>query len=138
MPTKQYKPKTPAEMQQASREKWDWQQQQQASFEQERAARQAEDAAFMQRVQASREARAAALERGEELPPVAIPTFEAIMAEKRAAEKAAAAEAEALRISQLSKRDIWMSTLSWKEQEKVRRWQALNPGLEYPMPEMAK
>lgn len=127
--TKQYKPLSAAEQQQRTRERWAWQQQQQAAFEASRAARQAEDAAFMQRVQASREARAAAIERGEELPPAAIPTFEAIMAEKREAEKAAAAAAEAARIAAITPAQQKRMQLSWSEQQRRAKFEAVNPGL---------
>lgn len=142
-----------------SRQRWDISQQMEAHYAAERAEKQAEQEAFMAQVQARKEriashvshsfaqrarddmspAQLAALREeiqqeafAKERPP-APPTLDELYRAERAAELQAQADAEAARIAALSPRDIWMSTLSFQERERISKWEQINR-MEYPMP----
>lgn len=133
MLTKAKKPLTPAEQQQASRERWDWQAQQQAQFELDKQARQAEDAAFLQRVESARQARAAAIEQGIELEPPVIPTINGYYDALAASEQAERDRLEAERIANTSERDRFISALSYQTKLRISKWESLHPGEEFPL-----
>jgi hypothetical protein len=100
----------------------------------EREQSQAERQEFTQRVEARRKAEAAAASRGEQLQHEPIPHIRDVWAATRAAELQAEAEKEAARIAALTPRDVWFSTLSFTDQQKVSVWERVNKGQKYPVP----
>ncbi len=112
-----------------SRQKMDIIAQMEAQYALERAASQAEQDAFMARVQATREA----IANGAKVDMSTVPTLDEIYRAKRAEEVAAAEAAEQARIAALTPRDIWLSTLSFQERNHIAKWEQINR-MEYPMP----
>jgi hypothetical protein len=108
-------------------------QQMEVHYAAERAERQKEQDAFMLKVQQNRDARAAALARGEELEAPIIPTIAELYAQKRAEEEAEAERLEAERISQLNPRDVWLSTRPLSERQHIAKWEGINR-MAYPVP----
>jgi hypothetical protein len=100
--------------------------------EQVKAADQAkrdEHSAFLQRVQATREAVA----RGEITPDTTSPRAQlnAHYREQAEQERQAKAQAEAARVAALTPREIWLTTLPFAEQQRVSVWERTNK-MEWP------
>ena len=153
MPTKA-KPKTREERIAERGAEIDAIQQMNAAHQAERAEREREHNAFMQRVQQGRDRvesfvqhsfvqraddsmtpaqldalhkqiQDEAYERERTMFP-APPSLADIYAAKAAEEQAAEEEAERQRIAALTPREIWMSTLPWNERAHIQRWEAIN------------
>lgn len=101
----------------------------QAEAEASRAEREAEHNAFMQRVQQRREAEAV----GKPLPAPTVPTWAELGAQWQQERREAAEAAEAARIAAITPRQIWMSQLTFQQQERVRIWDKINAPLEWNM-----
>jgi hypothetical protein len=124
------KPLTPAEMREQRRAEVDVLQQMEAAHAAERAEKQAEQDKFMAKVEANRQKVATAMAAGTYEPPH-IPTWHERGEADRAARQAAQAEAESARIAALTPRQIWMSTLSYGERQRIEKWEFMNK-MEYP------
>ncbi len=114
-------------------EEWDISQQMQAHYAEERAKAQAAQAEQERQMDANRRARENALANGGTPPAPTIPTWQELGAQWQAERIAAKAAAEQARIAAITPRQIWMSQLTWSQQERVRKWEAINPGLEWNM-----
>src|SRR5260221_2158611 len=137
----------------------DWQQQMEAQHQAERAEQQKEHDEFAARVQAAHDAQDAFIRRSwaqrssepmseaamaqarreiqeqllEQMPPGSVPTLDAVYQDIAAEERAAAEAAEAARLAAITPRQLWMSTLSLQERERIGKWQELNK-MPWPMP----
>jgi hypothetical protein len=123
------KPKTREERLAERRAELDVMAQMQLQADEQRAAQEAEQNAFLLAVQQRRDAVA----RGVELEPPVIPTITGIYVEKHAQDMAEAERLEAERIASLTPRDIWLSTRSLSERNSIARWEQIN-GMPYPVP----
>lgn len=103
----------------------------QAAQDQRRAEQHAQEQAFLQRVAQRRQAEQTAIARGEELPPVAVPTIGSVYANTHAQRLLERNQQEAARIASLSDRQLWFSTLSWREKQAIATWEMVNK-MEYP------
>jgi membrane protein involved in colicin uptake len=109
--------------------------QMEADRKEREALQRADRDAFVARAQATRREFAKAQEQGETwVPDEPIPTINQVFSAKASEEKAAAAAAEAARIAALTPRDVWFSTLSFTDQQKVSVWERVNKGQKYPVP----
>lgn len=105
--------------------------QQQEAAKQTRAEQKQTEQEFHERVQATREKYA----RGEQVfDPKTQPTPYTLNMEKRAQEQVERQAAEQARLAALKPFDVWFSTLPYQEQQRITKWQAANPGIQYPMP----